>query len=572
MSTPRKRSLRLWDDNPTGTDLLGFDAVVSPILDALATPDLDPLTIGVHSPWGGGKSTVLLLVDDALLDDERYFVISVDPWTFDDHADVRGTLIAQILDELFLRYEGTAGVSELVQELLRRISWSRVATALGKGALTMKWDVEELVKAFTPEKRNSDKSMSGFKDKFKELVCALPNVERVVVLVDDLDRCLPEAVMATLEAIKLFLSVEKMVFVVAADQDMVRDAIAASLSRTSRSEAFADHYLEKIVQLPIGLPRLAPHDAEAYIGLLLAGQHVPADGDALDMLIDHCAARRKAGETTLLADLGGLGWKPEPELLHLAAQLAQGLSADRLSNPRKIKRFLNAFGVRQSIAQARDVEIAPPVLVKMLLLETHHRTSFEHLAATAGPARQELLTAWEAWGRGETEDPPNKIDGATRDWAGSEPALAAENLDPYLVLAASLLNVSAGGQVTDETATLVKAALSGGDAEAAAAVVKLAELPSTEQDAALNLLLASARRMPDLTKMFTAITAWAKAKPELADRVAEGMREYWKRLNVGGVVDISSSGVPALLALLPEIHNDRTLDQMTRDTAGSEVR
>lgn len=55
--------------------------------------------------------------------------------------------------------------------------------------------------------------------------------------------------MTTMEAIKLFRSVERMVFVIAADQEMVRDAIAASLGASSRSERFAKRYLDKIVQL-----------------------------------------------------------------------------------------------------------------------------------------------------------------------------------------------------------------------------------------------------------------------------------------------------------------------------------
>jgi hypothetical protein len=46
----------------------------------------------------------------------------------------------------------------------------------------------------------------------------LPEIERVIVLVDDLDRCLPPTVVATLEAVKLFLSVPKMAFVVAAER------------------------------------------------------------------------------------------------------------------------------------------------------------------------------------------------------------------------------------------------------------------------------------------------------------------------------------------------------------------
>ncbi len=113
----------------------------------------------------------------------------------------------------------------------------------------MQWNPDELIDAFTPRGRSDDKSMAGFKDAFNTLVNGLPDIDRVVVLVDDLDRCLPPAVMATLEGIKLFLAVPKMVFVIAADQEMVRDSIAVSLGETNRSGAFATRYLEKIVQL-----------------------------------------------------------------------------------------------------------------------------------------------------------------------------------------------------------------------------------------------------------------------------------------------------------------------------------
>jgi hypothetical protein len=51
---------------------------------------------------------------------------------------------------------------------------------------------------------------------------------------------------------------------------LVRDAIAVYLPQSSRSDRIAVAYLEKIVQIPVSLPRLPAHDAEAYVGLLLA--------------------------------------------------------------------------------------------------------------------------------------------------------------------------------------------------------------------------------------------------------------------------------------------------------------
>jgi len=143
------------------------------------------------------------------------------------------------------------------------------------------------------------------------------------------------------------------------------------------------------------------------------------------------------------------------------------------------------------------------------------------------------------------------------------------------VLAATLLNVRSGGQLSDATAALVKAALTGcsadadADADADAAAETLAALPPSEQADALNLILRTARRMPDLTKMFTAASNWAAATPALAERVADGIREFKKRLNAEAVVDMKQSGAAELFAVVAEIRDDPDADQMARDVAGT---
>lgn len=536
--------LQLWDDNPSLVDLLGFEAVVEPIVAAVGAPNIDPLAIGVHSPWGGGKSTVLNLLETKLTKKPGYVVIRTDPWQYDNHDDVRGDLIVEVLDQLADRFDAEATIKGRIKDLVKRLSWARIGLTLGKGALAMQWNVEELVEAFTPRGRTDELSMAGFKDQFATLIDGLPDVERVVVLVDDLDRCLPPAVMATLESIKLFLAVPKMAFVIAADQEMVRDSIAASLGETNRSGAFAVRYLEKIVQLPVTLPRLASTDAEAYIGLLLSAADGAA-GAALETLTKHCARRRNEGLTPLLSDLGNLAWKPRDETLALAAQLAQGLSSDRLANPRQIKRFLNAFGVRSIVAKARKVEIEPAVLMKMLLLEDLHRSSFETLAGTPVPDRPALLASWEKW----ATDPdatdtamPNGVNVDTRHWAASEPALAEKDLTQYLDLAASLVNVRTGEQASDAVIRLVTNLLGEGDAVREAALTELTELPEAEQRAAMEFTFRQGRSLTDVDVLFEMTIKWADKTRSLVDLVAGAAEEMLGRLGPG--VPASMGGSP----------------------------
>ena len=555
----------LWDDNPSAIDLLGFDAVVAPVITAINTPDLDPLTVGIHGPWGGGKSTVLGLLAKELAND-AVIVVRTNPWEFEGDADVKGTLIGQVIGELEERFGTDAGIKKKTADLLKRISWSRATLALAKGALTMQWNIDELVEAFTPRPKKNPETMSGFRGAFEELIENLPAIERVVVLVDDLDRCLPNAVMATLEAIKLFLAVKKMVFVIAADQDMVRDAIAASLGALSRSERFAQRYLDKIVQLPVSLPRLASYEAEAYVGLLLA--QGKCDEEQFGALIEHCNNRRRLRRTPLIGDMAGLPYQPSESLLRLASQLAQGLGADRIINPREIKRFLNAFGIRGQIATTRGIDLSPAVLAKLLILEDRYRSDFEKLAATPETERPTLLKGWETWAREGEGEVPNDISPESRGWAANGPALEAEELGPYITLAASLATVSVAGLIGEDLAELMIHIVGESRANRENAIAELAERPIVEQRLVLNGILEQTRREEDVTNIVRGLVNLAKATPELEEEVAEGLETYcYLRFTPSSAVELAGSEVTALVALANRLMGDESVDEGVREAA-----
>ncbi|HWC11138.1 MAG TPA: hypothetical protein VG455_07945 [Acidimicrobiales bacterium] len=59
--------LQLWSDEPSGVDLLAFGAVADTVVDAVLDDELDRLALGVSGAWESGKTTVLRLVESALL-------------------------------------------------------------------------------------------------------------------------------------------------------------------------------------------------------------------------------------------------------------------------------------------------------------------------------------------------------------------------------------------------------------------------------------------------------------------------------------------------------------------------
>lgn len=71
---------------------------------------------------------------------------------------------------------------------------------------------------------SSNKEFSEFQENFAELLEDAA-IEKLIVLIDDLDRCLPDVAINTLEAVRLFMFTEKTAFVIAADEGMIRYAV-----------------------------------------------------------------------------------------------------------------------------------------------------------------------------------------------------------------------------------------------------------------------------------------------------------------------------------------------------------
>ena len=81
---------------------------------------------------------------------------------------------------------------------------------------------------------------------------------KLVVLIDDLDRCLPVTTISTLEAIRLFLFLENTAFVIAADEGMIKHSVRRHFDGVD--ETLATNYFDKLIQVPIRVPPLGTQE------------------------------------------------------------------------------------------------------------------------------------------------------------------------------------------------------------------------------------------------------------------------------------------------------------------------
>lgn len=237
----------MWSDNETKQDLLGFRVYSDLIYEIVSDPEILPITVGVFADWGGGKSSVLRILEDKIVqlnESEGQFCLYINGWLFEGYDDAKSALISAILAQL--RDHPTLGkrVKDKIRPLLKSVDYMRYlklglsSTAIGTAISASGVDlsaVMSVVGAFFPglagagEEENVSNiediiAIRDFREKFGDLLKE-SKVESLVILVDDLDRCSPSRIVENLEAIKLFLNVDHTAFVIGADPRLVAHAI-----------------------------------------------------------------------------------------------------------------------------------------------------------------------------------------------------------------------------------------------------------------------------------------------------------------------------------------------------------
>ncbi len=188
--------------------------------------------------------------------------METDPWRYDPQLGVKESLIGEILEAIdgALPADALGNKSrKILRRLVKRIDWTKALKLAATSAITVSLPSVDKVLDLVKPKDEVDgeetpepiTDMVQFRTEFERLLNSdgLAHIANVVVLVDDLDRCLPDTVVEALETIRLFLSVPKMSFVIAADEDRVAEAIATRYTSPARDgeEAPARLYLHKIV-------------------------------------------------------------------------------------------------------------------------------------------------------------------------------------------------------------------------------------------------------------------------------------------------------------------------------------
>lgn len=482
----------MWHDNETTIDYLNFGVVADACAKLLQQANGLPLSVGVSGGWGVGKSSLVRMVAERLNagarpEDNTYVMVTFNPWLYQDFEGARSALLQMVGDEVLRRAAANEDLLKKAKRLLRRINLLRLVQLGGEAAATIATGVpvglvgRALARAGVIADKPQDDDGGGEQGNGQGLLkpaepISLPNEIQafrnaleelleelkitLVVFVDDLDRCLPQTAISTLESIRLLLFLKRSAFVVAADNDFIKGAVRVHFAGTGISDEVATNYFDKLIQVPLHVPRLGVNEAKAYLAMLLlerAEKDGKFDKDRFNRALAAIPERLRTswrGDAVTLDFLMSLVDVGNGELVALM-ELAEGLApllatASKVNaNPRLMKRFLNTVFLRSALAKPQGIELDLKALAKWHLLERCDEALANELASTvtsAAEGRIEALRIAEQVVReGGAPAAPFRDEYFHKEWLSLEPALGERDLRPLLHLSRDTATREFGG-------------------------------------------------------------------------------------------------------------------------------
>ena len=199
------------------------------------------LTIGLMGEWGSGKTSLLNMTEHYLKDSDIK-IIKFNPWLYSTYHQ----LVEQFFDELIKEFTNSKDnslmnilkrykfkVNEL--ELLKKIAVSASLLYDSKAGTSL-----ENILPYSSEEEN----LASLKEKIDEQFVN----QKVVCIIDDLDRLSRDEIAEMFKLIKIMADFKNMVYLVAFDKDFVADALKIDYG--------GERYIEKIINVPLKVPSI----------------------------------------------------------------------------------------------------------------------------------------------------------------------------------------------------------------------------------------------------------------------------------------------------------------------------
>lgn len=255
----------------TQEDLFGIQAYQNALIKYIRMTDT-PITIALQGEWGSGKTSLMNLLRYNLCDvnDAPYFPVWINTWQY-SLMKTPSQAIMSILEGIINQIGALHPSDQKWAESKRKIGglfkkMASVGTKMVAGTVGIDGGV---VDDLFEGKESAASDISQLKEEIAKLIDEAlskdTSKQGFTFYIDDLDRIDPPVAVEILELLKNIFDLEKCVFVLAIDYDVVIKGLKPKFGElTDANEREFRSFFDKIIQLPFSMP-VASYSVDSFL-------------------------------------------------------------------------------------------------------------------------------------------------------------------------------------------------------------------------------------------------------------------------------------------------------------------
>lgn len=251
----------LFDRNPKvdiGHDLYGFSLYVDTMKKYLEKCQY-PFTISIYGTWGSGKTTLKNFLIEEIKKDQNSTIFPIDfnAWRYEQQTGILIPLISRLIKLAKFEETKIKKISSIITLALTNV--------LLKASTANMVDLHDLASFEEYADENFSKyakyvdNVEKTRDDFHEIISGIikqenkqkKSIEKIVIFIDELDRCNPENALRLLESIRNHFDVADCIFVILVDDEILASYIDKKYEDTKMN---GHMYLEKIINTKFSVP------------------------------------------------------------------------------------------------------------------------------------------------------------------------------------------------------------------------------------------------------------------------------------------------------------------------------
>lgn len=274
------RYLDILNDEPLeDASLFNFEFNAQELTNMITSDIPTPFAILLNGEWGSGKTTLIKTTYKKFkaIKPVNWKLIYFNPWQYEGF-DPRSALFVKIVEEY------TSDPKKVAKNVMAHIPDIHLGVNLG--IVSVNANPRTIANRYT----NNIEKIDNLHKYFDGIVKT-----KLVVFIDDLDRCSIDNTLDILEAIKLFLSINGAIFIVAADIEKLEKAW--ELRYGSKKEDIspeAKKHIDKIFQLKLSIPDKNYPDLVKYFDSITNNFTEKPSETFRDIILEGCAPNPRA--------------------------------------------------------------------------------------------------------------------------------------------------------------------------------------------------------------------------------------------------------------------------------------